>query len=85
MTAKPVPSDALVFFGATGDLAHKKIFPAVYNMIKRGDLNIPVIGVGLATALLAVGLWRRSAEVELAAGAAEHAGAGTAGEIAIQL
>ena len=38
-------SDALVFFGATGDLAYKKIFPALQAMIKRGHLNIPVIGV----------------------------------------
>ena len=40
-----VPSDALVFFGMTGDLAYKKIFPALYSMTKRGDLKIPVIGV----------------------------------------
>jgi glucose-6-phosphate 1-dehydrogenase len=38
-------SDALVFFGATGDLAYKKIFPALQAMIKRGHLNVPVIGV----------------------------------------
>src|SRR6202046_5757270 len=38
-------SDALVFFGATGDLAYKKIFPALHAMIKRGTLNVPVIGV----------------------------------------
>lgn len=38
-------SDALVFFGITGDLAYKKIFPALYNMAKRGVLNVPVIGV----------------------------------------
>src|SRR5580692_1285827 len=37
--------DALVFFGATGDLAYKKIFPALQGMIKRGHLNVPVIGV----------------------------------------
>jgi len=42
---KPVPSDALVFFGATGDLAHKMIFPALYRMAKRGVLTFPVIGV----------------------------------------
>ncbi|MDR0360061.1 MAG: glucose-6-phosphate dehydrogenase [bacterium] len=41
----PAPSDALVFFGATGDLAHKKIFPALYAMSKRGVLDLPVIGV----------------------------------------
>jgi glucose-6-phosphate 1-dehydrogenase len=41
-------SDALVFFGATGDLAYKKIFPALQAMIKRGHLDIPVIGVAKA-------------------------------------
>ncbi len=39
------PSDALVLFGATGDLAYKQIFPALYAMARRGQLNIPVIGV----------------------------------------
>jgi len=39
-------SDALVFFGATGDLAFKKIFPALQAMAKRGHLDVPVIGVG---------------------------------------
>ncbi len=39
-------SDAFVFFGATGDLAHKKIFPAMQAMIKRGALDMPIIGVG---------------------------------------
>jgi glucose-6-phosphate 1-dehydrogenase len=38
-------SDALVFFGATGDLAYKKIFPALQNMIQRRTLDVPVIGV----------------------------------------
>ena len=38
-------SDAFVFFGATGDLAYKKIFPALHNMVKRGTLKCPVIGV----------------------------------------
>ena len=42
------PSDALVFFGATGDLAHKKIFPALQAMLKRGNLTVPVIGVAKA-------------------------------------
>jgi glucose-6-phosphate 1-dehydrogenase len=41
-------SDALVFFGATGDLAYKQIFPALQQMIKRGNLNVPVIGVAKA-------------------------------------
>jgi glucose-6-phosphate 1-dehydrogenase len=40
-----LPSDALVFFGATGDLAYKKIFPALQAMIRSGRLDIPVIGV----------------------------------------
>jgi glucose-6-phosphate 1-dehydrogenase len=38
-------SDALVFFGATGDLVFKKIFPALYAMERRGHLKVPVIGV----------------------------------------
>jgi len=38
-------SDALVFFGATGDLAYKKIFPALQAMIRRHELDIPIIGV----------------------------------------
>ena len=41
-------SDAFVFFGATGDLAHKKIFPALHAMAKRGHLDVPVIGVAKA-------------------------------------
>src|SRR5436305_11094120 len=40
-----ITSDALVFFGATGDLAHKKIFPALQKLAKRRKLEIPVIGV----------------------------------------
>ena len=40
------PSDALVFFGASGDLAYKKIFPALHAMAKRGNLNVPVVGMG---------------------------------------
>src|ERR1700739_1696401 len=38
-------SDALAFFGATGDLAYKKIFPALHAMARRGHLEFPVIGV----------------------------------------
>jgi len=44
MNGKPV-SDALVFFGITGDLAYKKIFPALHSMVRRGRLEVPVIGV----------------------------------------
>src|SRR6185437_11872110 len=48
MGRKPTPapsSDALVFFGGTGDLAYKQIFPALQNMIRRESLNVPIIGV----------------------------------------
>src|ERR1019366_9811681 len=51
-TGKPgedtAPSDALVRFGAMGDLAHKKIFPALYHMVRHGHLDVPVIGVARA-------------------------------------
>ena len=40
-----VRSDVLVVFGATGDLAHKMIFPALYSLVKSGHLSEPVIGV----------------------------------------
>lgn len=45
MTRIASQSDALVFFGATGDLAYKQIFPALQAMIKRGHLDLPIIGV----------------------------------------
>ena len=38
-------SGALVLFGATGDLAYKKIFPVLYAMAKRNALKLPIIGV----------------------------------------
>ncbi len=41
-------ADALVLFGAMGDLAHKKIFPALYHMVQHGHLDVPVIGVARA-------------------------------------
>ena len=51
-TGKPsedtAPCDALVLFGAMGDLAHKKIFPALYHMVRRGHLDVPVIGIARA-------------------------------------
>ena len=43
--APALPSDALVVFGFSGDLANKKIFPALYAMVRRGGLSVPVIGV----------------------------------------
>ena len=45
MNDRPARSDALVVFGVTGDLAHKMIFPALYAMVKRGVLTVPVVGV----------------------------------------
>ena len=44
-SAKRSESDGLIFFGATGDLAFKKIFPALHAMAKRGTLTWPVVGV----------------------------------------
>jgi glucose-6-phosphate 1-dehydrogenase len=43
-----VHSDALVFFGATGDLAYKQIFPALADLVKEGKLTVPVVGVAKA-------------------------------------
>ena len=43
--SRTTPADALVIFGVTGDLARKKIFPALYAMARRGVLNVPVVGV----------------------------------------
>src|SRR3974390_948189 len=48
MTPNHPHSDSFVFYGATGDLAYKKIFPALQAMIKRGRLNVPVVGVAKA-------------------------------------
>jgi len=47
-TEETLPSDALVLFGAMGDLAHKKIFPALYHMVRHGHLDVPVIGIARA-------------------------------------
>jgi glucose-6-phosphate 1-dehydrogenase len=46
--AVPESSDAFVFFGATGDLAYKKVFPALQAMVRSGDLDIPIVGVARA-------------------------------------
>ena len=45
MIPSSTPADALVFFGATGDLAYKKIFPALHGMARHGHLTMPVIAV----------------------------------------
>src|SRR6202162_5027530 len=40
-----LPSDAIVFFGATGDLAYKQIFPSLLGLVRDEGLNVPIIGV----------------------------------------
>ena len=65
----PAPSDALVFFGATGDLAYKKIFPALQSMVEARSPRVPVIGGG------EVGLDSRAAQGAGAREREEH-GAG---------
>src|SRR3954462_15567267 len=66
--AMPTRSDAFVFFGATGDLAYKKIFPALQAMAGRGRLDFPVVGVAKAG-------WTAAQLVERArASLAEHGG-----------
>jgi Glucose-6-phosphate dehydrogenase, NAD binding domain len=50
MTMTDSHSDALVFFGAMGDLAYKKIFPSLQALVKRGHLAVPDIGVARAGA-----------------------------------
>jgi glucose-6-phosphate 1-dehydrogenase len=62
-------ADSLVFFGASGDLARKKVFPALYRMVKRGVLSVPVIGV--AASSWDVGQLRERARDSIA-----HAGGG---------
>src|SRR5690348_7477705 len=61
-------SDTLIFFGATGDLAYKKIFPALQAMARRGKLDFPVIGVAKSG-------WNRDQLIERAkASLAENGG-----------
>ena len=52
-------SDAFVFFGATGDLAYKQIFPALQALVRRGHLEAPIVGVGRSG-------WRRDKLIERA-------------------
>ena len=47
-TEETMPADALVLFGPMRDLAHKKIFPALYHRAQHGHLDVPVIGVARA-------------------------------------
>jgi glucose-6-phosphate 1-dehydrogenase len=51
--SRTTSADALVIFGVTGDLAHKKIFPALYAMAKHGLLNVPIVGVASSNMSLA--------------------------------
>ena len=60
-------SDAFVFFGATGDLAYKKIFPALQALVQRGELDIPIIGVARAG-------WNLDRLRERARDSVEHSG-----------
>src|SRR5262249_3982868 len=62
-------SDALVFFGITGDLAYKKIFPALHAMARRGMLSLPVVGVASSP-------YRREALIERARSSIETHGGG---------
>jgi glucose-6-phosphate 1-dehydrogenase len=71
------PSDAFVFFGATGDLAHKMIFPALYRMVKRNALEVPVIGVASST-------WTVEQLAERARDGIEQFGGGVDDEAAFQ-
>jgi glucose-6-phosphate 1-dehydrogenase len=48
MSTAAKESDALVFFGATGDLAYKKVFPALQTLIQHHHLDVPVVGVAKA-------------------------------------
>ena len=62
-------SDALVFFGVTGDLAYKKIFPALHGMARRGTLDVPVIGVASSD-------WTREKLIERARASVTEFGGG---------
>src|SRR5215471_13410763 len=68
MNDKP-RSDALVFFGATGDLAYKKIFPALQAVARRGKLDFPVIGVAKSG-------WNRDQLIERAKASVNENGGG---------
>jgi glucose-6-phosphate 1-dehydrogenase len=63
VTAHPAASDVLVVFGVTGDLAYKMIFPALYAMVKRGVLTVPVVGV--ASSPLSVAELRKRATASI--------------------
>ncbi len=64
------PADALVLFGATGDLAHKQIWPALHAMAQRGALTVPVVGVAFSK-------WDRDRALDYARTAVKDSGAST--------
>jgi len=72
-TSDTLRSDALVFFGATGDLAYKKIFPALQAIAHRGKLDFPVIGVAKSGWALPQLLERARASVTECGGLDEEA------------
>ena len=67
ITGREERSDALVVFGATGDLAYKMIFPALYAMVRRGVLDVPVVGVAYSH-------WSVAQLRQRAADSIQHAG-----------
>src|SRR6185436_16163482 len=73
MPANSTPSDALVFFGATGDLAYKQIFPALQAMVHRGHIDMPVIGIAGSN-------WTDAQLRERARDSLEHSGEGSLNE-----
>ena len=68
MKAERPRSDALVFFGASGDLAYKKVFPALQRLARRGKLDVPVVGVARS------GLTRDQLVERARASVTEHGG-----------
>jgi glucose-6-phosphate 1-dehydrogenase len=68
-----VPSDALVFFGATGDLAYKKIFPAIQTLIEHGHLDVPIVGVAKSGWGLEDLIARARSSLETHGGIKQHA------------
>jgi glucose-6-phosphate 1-dehydrogenase len=66
----PLAADALVVFGATGDLAYKKIFPALYALCKRDELKVPVIGV--AASAMSIEQFRQRATRSISADTADY-------------
>ena len=75
------PSDALVLFGVTGDLAYKQIFPALFAMCRHGALNVPVIGAASSAWTLEQLRARAKESIEHAAAAGATAESGDPGAL----